>query len=261
MAGALEQIESIATFYVAFMLMALGSSFAGFFTLTIACHEGHAPGLDAAAGVPVTEIADAFGLSRQSVHAWIRRYAEGGLAGLMDRPKRPESCPHEVSGEVETLVCELRREHPRWGQKRLAHELARLEVAPVPSRMSNHRDGLSEADPAGHRARRQCYGPDLPKEVGSRMLSYSLGYSASALSRSAAGCMPFDLVGVAGFEPAASSSRTKRAAKLRYTPAARNLMVAARDFASLAETRTPSRTALAMPEAGAGASRERAAPG
>ena len=26
------------------------------------------------------------------------------------------------------------------------------------------------------------------------------------------------LVGVAGFEPAASSSRTKRAAKLRYTP-------------------------------------------
>jgi hypothetical protein len=26
-------------------------------------------------------------------------------------------------------------------------------------------------------------------------------------------------VGVAGFEPAASSSRTKRAAKLRYTPA------------------------------------------
>ncbi len=28
----------------------------------------------------------------------------------------------------------------------------------------------------------------------------------------------FWLVGVAGFEPTASSSRTKRAAKLRYTP-------------------------------------------
>ena len=27
-----------------------------------------------------------------------------------------------------------------------------------------------------------------------------------------------NVVGVAGFEPAASSSRTKRAAKLRYTP-------------------------------------------
>jgi hypothetical protein len=50
------------------------------------------------------------------------------------------------------------------------------------------------------------------------------------------------LVGVAGFEPAASSSRTKRAAKLRYTPPARNLTGAARDFDSLAETRTRSRT-------------------
>ena len=50
-------------------------------------------------------------------------------------------------------------------------------------------------------------------------------------------------VGVAGFEPAASSSRTKRAAKLRYTPPARNLTGAARDFDSLAETRTRSRTA------------------
>jgi hypothetical protein len=45
-----------------------------------------------------------------------------------------------------------------------------------------------------------------------------LSYSAPAASRSAVGCMPCDLVGVAGFEPAASSSRTKRAAKLRHTP-------------------------------------------
>ena len=50
-------------------------------------------------------------------------------------------------------------------------------------------------------------------------------------------------VGVAGFEPAASSSRTKRAAKLRYTPPARNLVGAARDFDSLAETRPCSRIA------------------
>ena len=51
-------------------------------------------------------------------------------------------------------------------------------------------------------------------------------------------------VGVAGFEPAASSSRTKRAAKLRYTPPARNLTGTARDFDSLAETRAWSRMAV-----------------
>jgi transposase InsO family protein len=95
--------------------------------------------LEAAAGVPVTEVAARYEVSRQSVHAWIRRYREGGLGGLIDRPKRPESCPHQVSAEVEAVVCELRRKHPRWGPLRLVHELGRAGVAPVPSRMSVYR--------------------------------------------------------------------------------------------------------------------------
>jgi transposase-like protein len=34
-------------------------------------------------GASVTEVARRFGVSRQSVHAWLRRYAaEGGLGGL-----------------------------------------------------------------------------------------------------------------------------------------------------------------------------------
>ena len=85
--------------------------------------------LEAAAGVSVTEVAERYGESRQSVHAWIRRYDEGGLGGLMDRSRRPGSCPHQVSAEVEAVVCELRREHPRWGPLRLAHALAKTGVA------------------------------------------------------------------------------------------------------------------------------------
>jgi len=45
--------------------------------------------LQAAAGVPVTEVAERFGVSRQSVHAWIRRYEQGGLGALMDRSRLP----------------------------------------------------------------------------------------------------------------------------------------------------------------------------
>jgi transposase InsO family protein len=107
--------------------------------------------LEAAAGVPVTEVAARFGVSRQSVHAWIRRYAEGGLGGLMDRSRRPDSCPHQVSAEIEAVVCELRREHPRWGPLMLAHALAKAGVSPVPSRMSVYRalvrHGLIEPHP------------------------------------------------------------------------------------------------------------------
>jgi hypothetical protein len=46
------------------------------------------------------------------------------------------------------------------------------------------------------------------------MLSYSVMTKGRLLRLQVAS----ELVGVAGFEPAASSSRTKRAAKLRHTP-------------------------------------------
>ncbi len=109
--------------------------------------------LEVAAGVPVTEVAERFGVSRQSVHAWVRRYEAGGLAGLADRSRRPKSSPAQVSAQMEAVVCEMRREHPRWGPVRIFHELKRagVSVSPVPSRMSVYRvlvrHGLIEPSP------------------------------------------------------------------------------------------------------------------
>jgi transposase InsO family protein len=115
--------------------------------------------LEAAAGVPVTEVAARYEVSRQSVHAWIGRYAEGGLGALADRPRRPDTCPHQVSAEIEAAVCELRREHPRWGPLRLVHELAKAGISPVPSRMSAYRalvrHGLVQ--PGARRRRKDIY--------------------------------------------------------------------------------------------------------
>ena len=71
--------------------------------------------LEVAAGVPVLEVAARSGVSRQSVHAWIRRYEQGGLGALADRPRRPDTCPHQVSADIEAAVCEMRREHPAVG--------------------------------------------------------------------------------------------------------------------------------------------------
>jgi transposase InsO family protein len=90
-------------------------------------------------GMPVTAVAERYGVSRQSVHAWLRRYQHGGLAGLEDRSHRPRRCPHQASVQVETAVCELRRQHPGWGPLRLQHELQRRRVAGVPSRAGIYR--------------------------------------------------------------------------------------------------------------------------
>ena len=92
------------------------------------------------AGSRVNEVAWQLGVSRQSVHTWLARYADAGLAGLEDRSRRPDGCSHQSSADVESAVCELRRAHPRWGTRRIEFELGRNGCpGPVPSRMTVYR--------------------------------------------------------------------------------------------------------------------------
>jgi transposase-like protein len=44
--------------------------------------------IDVLDGMSVTEVAQRNGVTRQSVHIWLRRYAEGGLAALADKGSR-----------------------------------------------------------------------------------------------------------------------------------------------------------------------------
>ncbi len=81
-------------------------------------------------GLAVVEVAARYGVSRQTVHTWIRRYEAGGLGALGDRSHRPASCPHQMSVEVEAQLCELRRRYPDWGPTRLVFELGRQGAAP-----------------------------------------------------------------------------------------------------------------------------------
>jgi len=90
-------------------------------------------------GWRVVEVARRLGVSPQSVHTWIARYHQGGLAALADRSHRPQSCPHQITPETEAASCELRREHPGWGPRRLEHQLRRHGLQPVPSRSSIYR--------------------------------------------------------------------------------------------------------------------------
>ncbi|WP_260617550.1 MULTISPECIES: IS481 family transposase [unclassified Microbispora] len=91
------------------------------------------------AGATVTEVAREVGVARQTLSGWVSRYRESGLGGLVDRSRRPHSSPSQMPAQVEVLVCELRRQHPRWGPVRLAHEVARRGAVPVPSRMGVYR--------------------------------------------------------------------------------------------------------------------------
>src|SRR6266702_7129451 len=74
-------------------------------------------------GTPVTEVAQLFGVARQTVHRWVARYRESGLDGLADRSHAPQAHPWRVSAEIEAVICDLRTAHGSWGPRRLAFEL------------------------------------------------------------------------------------------------------------------------------------------
>ena len=84
-------------------------------------------------GLTVTEVAASFGVGRQTVHVWLARYEEGGLAALGDRSHRPRSSPLQMPPRIEARVLELRRQHPAWGPARLRHQLGRERLRPLPS--------------------------------------------------------------------------------------------------------------------------------
>ena len=90
-------------------------------------------------GRTVTEVARQWGVSRQTLHAWLARYEEGGLEALSNRSFRPLHCPHQMPVEVEIAVLEMRRSKPFWGARRLVLELARKGIQPLPSESAVYR--------------------------------------------------------------------------------------------------------------------------
>ena len=110
-------------------------------------------------GVSVTEVARRYGVVRQTVHGWLRRYAEDGMGGLADRSPRPDSCPHQMSAVTEARVVAVRRAHPGWGPSRIRWQLEREGTVPLPGRSSVYRALLRHGlvDGKKRRRRRQDY--------------------------------------------------------------------------------------------------------
>jgi transposase InsO family protein len=84
-------------------------------------------------GMRVTEVAEKFGVHRDTVHTWLARYEAEGLDGLRDRSHRPRSSPLQMPAAIEARVLELRRNRPHWGPMSLRHQLGREGVTPLPS--------------------------------------------------------------------------------------------------------------------------------
>lgn len=76
-----------------------------------------------AAGWPAAHVAEQLGVSRATVHKWVRRHAEGGDAALADRSSRPIRMPARTPDKLENRVLAARRRRKR-GAVVLAAELS-----------------------------------------------------------------------------------------------------------------------------------------
>ncbi len=113
---------------------------------------------------PFTELCLRYDISRPTGYKWVQRCIEGGAAGLMDRSRRPNRCPHATSSELIEAILEARHRHPTWGAKKLLTRLTRAQPikpgprAPLSATSSNDR---ASCPPGGHT-------PDLDIPVNPR---------------------------------------------------------------------------------------------
>lgn len=81
------------------------------------------------AGANKSALCARFGISRQTGHLWLRRFA-AGEDGFEDRSRRPLHSPRRLSGELEASILSVRDAHPAWGARKIAAVLQRGGIEP-----------------------------------------------------------------------------------------------------------------------------------
>lgn len=85
-------------------------------------------------GMTPTELAARFGVSRQTIHTFIKRWIDEGPVGLGNRSRRPYRSPTRTSLEVEHALLTLKDRHPHYGPDKLVVMLANQGIVlPAPT--------------------------------------------------------------------------------------------------------------------------------
>ena len=66
-----------------------------------------------------------FDISRKTGYKIFQRYKDCGLKGLTDRSRRPYRQANQLPFQLETLIVQLKHEHPSWGAPKIREKLRR----------------------------------------------------------------------------------------------------------------------------------------
>jgi len=75
----------------------------------------------------MTELAEQYGISRNTGYKWVERFEAAGIGGLADQSRRPHSSPETTDPAVVEALVRLRQRRPRWGARKLLAVLTRQQ--------------------------------------------------------------------------------------------------------------------------------------
>jgi putative transposase len=78
-------------------------------------------------GPSMTELCEAYGVSRKTGYEWVARYERDGVDGLLERSRRPHRSPRATPDDTVERLLEARRQHPTWSARKLLRVLAQRE--------------------------------------------------------------------------------------------------------------------------------------
>jgi len=85
-------------------------------------------GMDLAGDFSMTELCEAFSISRKTGYKWRERYAAFGAEGLVERSHAPQRPAHATAPAVVEEIIARRRLRPSWGPRKIIGKL--VEVRP-----------------------------------------------------------------------------------------------------------------------------------
>lgn len=83
----------------------------------------------------VSETARRFGVSRQIIRKWEKRFEEQGIDGLKDRSKTPKKRRTVLTEEIKDLILKIKLEHQDYGPRRVKNilkELYQIDISEHP---------------------------------------------------------------------------------------------------------------------------------
>jgi putative transposase len=71
----------------------------------------------------ITQLSELYGVSRNTVYKWLKRYQKGGNEGLSERSKAPQQHSNATSLDTAREIVSLKLKHKSWGPKKIVYWL------------------------------------------------------------------------------------------------------------------------------------------